>query len=272
MNAASATNPPPTPEDRLWKAERDLMLVARRQYVIEAFVNELDRATRLKPFRIWNDILWMMVLDSRDMLVIHPASWIKGVCGKGGLIGQIKAHHVRELPAVRRPTERSETDAHLRRILDHGHQEAFGRLFPGVTGAHATGSDLDALTQRLRQAADPLLKDRNDNRAHAFESHGAGSAKMLDLNELRNALTFIEQFLNDLRLVCHSSTMSHHDMNGADCKTAAGEMVASVLIGSAGRREIVMEGRDREDFYKTLHNQHDALPSGREVLFNDNYE
>lgn len=43
----------PTLEERLWKVEHDLMPVARRQYTLGALVGELDRATRLKRFRIW---------------------------------------------------------------------------------------------------------------------------------------------------------------------------------------------------------------------------
>ncbi len=86
MDATPDNQPKASLDDRLWKVEHGLMQVARRQYALEAFLKELDRATRLKPFRIWNDVLWMMVLDSRDMLVIHPASWTKGVCQKGGLV------------------------------------------------------------------------------------------------------------------------------------------------------------------------------------------
>ena len=95
---------------------------------------------------------------------------------------------------------------------------------------------------------------------------------MLELSELRCTLTFIEQLLNDLRLVGHSSTTAHHDMNDADCDMVAEEMVESILVGPSLRRESEMEGRDRETFYTALHDQHDALPSSHEVLFNDNYE
>jgi hypothetical protein len=272
MKAAEPTQPRQSLEDRLRDVEHDLMQIARRQYALEAFVQELDRATRLKPFRICNDILWTVVLDSRDMLVIHLASWVQGACSSEGLMWQLKAHHLRELPALRRPTERTDDDAYLCGLLDRGHQEAFARLFPSATGNEATGKDLDALTRRLRCTAEPLLKDRNANRAHAFERRGRGSAKMLELSELRNTMTFIEQLLNDLRLVGHSSTTSHQDMNDSDCDVVAEEMVESILIGSSARREILMEGRDRESYYKVLHDQHDALPSGSEVLFNDNFK
>lgn len=264
--------PPPTLEDRLWKVEHELMQVARRQYALEAFVSELDRVTKLKPFRIWNDILWMVVLDSRDMLVIHLASWTKGLCGRGGLLNQLKAHHLTELPAMRQPTERTERDAHLRKLLEEGYRAAFQRLFPQGTGVHASGTDLDGLKARLGSATKPLLNDRNRNRAHAFEEITSGSATMLGFPELRNALTMAEQLLNDLRLVGCSSTMSHHDMNDADCAATAEEFVDSILIGHSHRREVVMDGRDRQAFYDALHERHGGLPAGRQVMFNDNYE
>jgi len=114
MSATTGSHPKATLDERLWKVEHDLMQVARRQYALEAFVSELDRATQAKPFRIWNDILWTMVLDTRDMLVIHLASWTKGIYGRGGLLGQVKAHHLADLPTGRPATARTDRDPHLR--------------------------------------------------------------------------------------------------------------------------------------------------------------
>jgi len=235
-------------------------------------LKELERVTRTKPFRIWNDILWMMVLDARDMLVIHLASWTKGICGRSGLLSQVKAHHLAELPIGRRATERTDRDAHLRGLLDDAHQAAFGRLFPQSTSRQASGTDLDGLVVRMRNAAAPLSNYRNQNRAHVFEPGPSGAARMLDLTELRSTLTMAEQLLNDLRLVGCGTMMSHHDMNDADSATTAEEFVDSILVGHSYRKEIVMEGRDRQQFYEALHARHDALSAARQVMFNDNYD
>src|SRR5438477_6122025 len=81
-----------------------LLSLARRQFVMEAFIAELDRASRKKEFRIRNDVTWLMLLDSRDMLVMQLASWAKGVYESGGLLGVIQADHVRALPRRRPPS------------------------------------------------------------------------------------------------------------------------------------------------------------------------
>jgi hypothetical protein len=272
MDNLSSTQTKATLEDRFWKVEQDLMQVVRRLYALEAFVKELDRVTRGKPFRIWNDIIWMMLLDTRDMLVIHLASWMKGIYGKGGLLSQIKAHHVRELPRRRRPTARSERDQHLAALQDGAHQAAFSRLFPKGSGNHASPSDLKDLTAQLKNDTAGIVSDRHWNRAHVFDPQRPGSAKMLDLTELRSVATVAERLLNDLRLVGCASTMGHRDMNDANSATAAEEFVDSILIGHQFRKEVVMGGRDRDSFYEALHSMHDGLPPERQVMFNDNYD
>src|SRR4051794_36492533 len=80
-----------------------LLSLARRMFVMEAFKTDLDRVSRNKQFRIRNDVTWLMLLDSRDMLVVQLASWAKGVYEPGGLIGSIQADHVRDLPRRRPP-------------------------------------------------------------------------------------------------------------------------------------------------------------------------
>lgn len=272
MDSLSNTEPKATLEDRFWKVEQDLMQVARRLYALEAFVKELDGVTQGKPFRIWNDILWMMLLDTRDMLVIHLASWMKGIYESRGLLSQLKANHVLELPTRRRPTERSDRDEHLAGLLNEAHQAAFSRLFPKASGDHASHKDLDDLTARVRNGAAPIVSDRHWNRAHVFDPRRPGSARMLDLTELRNAVTVAEQLINDLRLVGCASTMGHHDMNDASSRMVAEEFVDSILIGHSYRKEVAMEGRDRRTFYDALHERHDGISAGSQTMFNDDHD
>ena len=49
----------------LGRFERSLNSLARRQYVVEAVQSEIDRVARGKEFRIWNDVVWLMLLDTR---------------------------------------------------------------------------------------------------------------------------------------------------------------------------------------------------------------
>lgn len=64
----------------------NLLALARRQFLIEAYTGVLDRITRGKLFRFGNHLVWLMLLDTRDMLVIQLASWATGVVDHGGLI------------------------------------------------------------------------------------------------------------------------------------------------------------------------------------------
>lgn len=81
-----------------------------------------------------------MLLDSRDMLVIHLASWTKHLVEAGGLFAELKTNHLPDLPASRRPTDRTDNDSHLRSSLDGYHQAAVTRLFPGLAAQTATGA------------------------------------------------------------------------------------------------------------------------------------
>ena len=264
MTASSASL-----DDRLSRVEHDLMQIARRLYALEAFTDELNRVTREKPFRIWDDIVWMMLLDSRDMLVIHLASWAKSLIAAGGLLAEVKANHLADLPFARRATDRTDNDSHLRSLLDGYHLEAVGRLFPRASGQSATAADVDGLTQRVRQASDALRNDRNQNRAHAFERGKPGSAKMLDFSDLRTSVRAYEQLLNDIRLVGCASTLAYHDMNDADCRSAAEELVDAVLIGHSSRQELVMAGRDRNAYYAWLHEKLEKHAGATAKLFNE---
>lgn len=259
-------------DERLSKVEHDLMQTARRLYALEAFVEELDRVTGRKPFRIWNDIVWMMLLDSRDMLVIYLASWTKHLVEAGGLFAELKANHLPDLPAKRRPTNRTDNDAHLRSLLDGYHQAAVSRLFPELAAETATPAALDDLVRRVRQSSDGLRNDRNQNRAHAFERGKPATAKMLDFMELRQHVREAEELINDIRLVGCASTLSYHDMNDADGKATAAELADSVLIGHESRQDLVMAGKDRDAYYRWLHEQHDKGGDLSAALFNDFWE
>jgi hypothetical protein len=265
MTSPASRKPTTTLEERLTAAEGGLMMTVRRLYMLEAFHKELERVTKGKPFRIWGDIQWTLVLDSRDMLVIHLASWVKSVTARGGLLGVIRAHHIRELKATPPKGTRERSAVH--------HKAAFGRLFPSAKKAHAGVDDVDDLSARLRALASDLHKDRNKNRAHFFETaKNKGMAKMLDLTELRTFVSAMERMLNDIRIIAHDMTVLHSDRNASHCGDAAEELVHSILVGSSGRREVVLEGRDKQAYYADLHQRHDASQPGPDTLFNDIYD
>src|SRR4029079_8561277 len=117
---------------------------------------------------------------------------------------------------------------------DQEHAESFGRLFPSVLNdAFPTQGPFAALRDGFVARVKPVLEDRHNNRAHPYEKAGKGSAKMLDLVELRDAITYCEKFMNDVRTVGCQQSFDFRDMNNIDCKDVAADLVDLVLLGTA---------------------------------------
>jgi len=70
-------------EEILCREEEKIEWFSRRLYLIEAVQNDLMSVICGKRFTICNDIIWMMVLDVRDIFVIHFASWVRGIFEQG---------------------------------------------------------------------------------------------------------------------------------------------------------------------------------------------
>jgi hypothetical protein len=80
---------PPTPNalELLEQAEHDLLDLQRRRCTLEAFVAELDRVSRGKVSKFWNDSVWLMVQDTHRTLGVLLASWARSIYGTGELLG-----------------------------------------------------------------------------------------------------------------------------------------------------------------------------------------
>ena len=152
-------------EERLEEVQLQVMDIKRRYFALRAFVDALDVATRGKPFRIHNDVLWLMLLDCRDMLVVHLASWCRSAYGRGGLFAQLQANNVSDLR--RRKRARASDDPELERLTREAQDAAYGRLFPGVDPTHVQPKDIAALKDRFADETSLVVNDRDDNRAHA---------------------------------------------------------------------------------------------------------
>ena len=268
MNAG----PMKTDFERLLSAEEDKLIdLGRRLYIIEAFQAELHRVTRGKPFTIWNDVVWTMVLDCRDAFVTHFASWIRGMYEKGGFLRQIQAHHLKDLRRRWKAGTAVRPERWINELLSGNHSESFGRVFPEVKTTFPKPDDIEALRDRFITSFNPVVGDRDSNRAHVYEKTHAKNAKMLDLNELRIAMSQAEAFLNDLRLVGCGSTFGYRDMNIAPVDIVAKDLVDTILIGSEPRWSAVLGGRAPEDFYEERHRNHDRLTMDPRPRFNDNW-
>lgn len=206
-----------------------------------------------QPFRIWDDLAWMMVLDSRDALIVHLASFVKG----------LHKHHLRDivLPHLKKlkraPKRKKDDDAHDPSIP--GYAAAFARLFPACTKSTPTKADLTALRERLRVRVDRLRQDRNVNRAHLFEL--GGTADMLSLEEVSAVFADIEELLNDLRLLASDSTMGMDGvLSVVNAKFTARVLVDRIVLGTRPERP-----DERAQYYEGLHKAHADHPD-REVF------
>jgi hypothetical protein len=257
-------------EDLLQEWESNLQSLARRQFVLEAFVTDLERVTRGKPFHVWNDVTWLLLLDCRDMLVIHLASWAKSVYEPGGLIGRLQANHANAFPVKRAWIGGLEsrgdavTSTYMSETHDSFYSERFNRLF-------ACGSTcFPALRDRFANSMKGVTEDRNANRAHPYErKQSKASAAMLNIDELRRSLTFAEEFVNDLRGLANGSYFSYSDLGWTNSGRAAAELVDSILMGARLRR--FARDDDRQAYYDARHEKHDALGDPTATMFNDNW-
>jgi hypothetical protein len=83
----------------------------------------------------------MLMLDTRDMLVVHLASWAKGVLQEDvGLLSKLQADHLGSLPRALPKRDRKSDEPewawqHDSVRRDREHAEAFTRLFPNAGGS-----------------------------------------------------------------------------------------------------------------------------------------
>ncbi len=253
--------------------EWNLLALARRQFLIEAFTGDLDRITRGKLFRFRNQSVWLMLLDTRDMLVIQLASWATGVVDQGGLIDHLQQHHAADLPrmlppqAPRRADEPDWVTDRTRARREREHAECFDRLFPKA-GSYPAETDFDGLRQGIKSHIKPLKDDRNWNRAHPFEKV-RGTAKMMNVAELRGYIDYAERFMNDLRMLGWHGTFGYREMNTPGAESFAPDLVDAMLIGDPERLLKARGPSTREEFYDRLHTAHDVRPAKDDDYFND---
>lgn len=259
--------------DKTREFESSLRNTKRRWYYLRAMSAELERCTRGKPIRIFNDIAWQMLGDSYSMLVVDLASWIRRQSERGGLFGLMKAtlHELpRKFPKRRRREHFEHPDA-LRAWDEEVHEKAITDLFPASSGRLVQAADVDALAERLRVESDALIRDRNANRAHSHELP-QGTAEPISLDAVGKLCERLEEALNLVRLIADWSTTSFDDMKDADAEDTAKELVDMILIGLRYRRQLVTQDpatqRDefsedgptleRDDYYARLHAIHEA--------------
>ena len=250
-------------EDFLHHAHITLLDLQRRQYLLEAVDAEWPRITRGKSYCIHDDSAFRAIVDVDAMNVVDLCSWALGALNSDeSLLLRVKSHYLEELPPIRR-WGRQDDRSSLARLTDDHYAEARARLFPKAGGRALTEADADGLIASFEQQIQPLRDDRNKNRAHAHEHKTHGTAKPLEVAEVRELYRQARQVLNDLCLIAVGSTWSENDLNSNSVELTAEDLLDVVFLPNWFRRETAGRGMSREQIYDALH----ADPGSRH--FND---
>src|SRR5690242_2280007 len=135
----------------------------RTRYVwLRAIETELKKRLGNHRFQINNDLIWITLLDSRDALFIHYASWAKSLVQTGGLFGTLKAQHLNKLFVSRSKTKVKDERTELAALREKKRRERFEELFPEAAArGKMQAPDVDALKDRFYAAAQPVIDDRD---------------------------------------------------------------------------------------------------------------
>lgn len=248
--------------------EDQLQCLTRRQFLLEAFKDDLDKVSRGERFRIRNGVLWLMLLDTRDALVVHLASWARGVYQPGGLIDRLRTSHARDLPRTRPPGP-FDNVASLRASRDVEHADALARLFPGLSEEYPNDSHFDQLRDTFVARMKRVVDDAS-NRVRPFDRDAqADTVTMHEVPELRDAISYAERFLKDLDMVGCQRSLDYGERNTPKAADVIPDMVDSLVLGTPDQIERVRGNFDRIAFYDELHHRHSTNPN-KPQYFNDN--
>jgi hypothetical protein len=244
----------------LQDTHRDLLLLRRRQYALEAFLQEVEKTSREETFDIHNELRWLQILDFRDKNVIDLASWAKAIYSKGGLFGVMRAHHLAAFPSGR--TWGLDMPEHRQEGADEQHAETRRRLFGQAVGPKLKPDDVQVLHDSFAKTFEPVVLDRHENRAHVYERGGSGTARMLDVTETRELFDHAHRMLNGLSLLAFGSTTGDANMNLTSVEGDAEDLVDELMLPRYARIRMVQAGVERATVYDALHaRQHD--PGGK---------
>jgi hypothetical protein len=227
--------------------------------------DELARITRGKLFAIHHWTAWRMVSAERDNVAIAAASLVRSLWGKGGFLRSLQGPDLR---AVGRRWNEDRLEQHV-------------RLFPSAADAGREDpipQDVAVLEWHLQREFEPLLDDRDNFRAHPFETaKRRAHAKELDLVGLSKALSRLHQFLADLHSLGAANSYPRWDTPSDEL--GARDLVDLILLGNMrwivvgapgfGRAASVEAYEAlRGAHYAELHAAHDAQGAPVDVAFN----
>jgi hypothetical protein len=259
-------------ETLLNDAHEKLLTLWKRQYSLEAIDIEWLRITQGRSYRIHDEAVFQMVMDTASMNIIDLTSWGIGMYDAGvSLLTRVRNQYLNRFPAARqkKPEESSPSNPELTELMDCAHAEARSRLFPNADSRALTSADGQELIDRFKTKVAALRDDRNKNRAHAYENRTHGSATPLNVAEVRSCFTMAQELLNDLSLVAGGSTWSENDLNSNDAVLAAEDVVDIVLLPNSFRRLAAASGLSRKEMHDAIQNASNSANSANSAKFND---
>lgn len=203
-------------EDTLLNLKKDLIFLL-------AFEELLIEKTKGKPFVIKNDIVFRMVLQQVDMLVINLASLAKGMLGRKGFFNHLAANLHELKPITRKAIQPSNsrvlsiysqlTQEEEQRIQQEirdtqkkqifaAHREALFNLFPKTKGREPlkiTKDDIKDLKDTFAKIVSDIQDDRDNNRAHRYEKVERNPNVLhLTIKKIEERFLNIEKLMNSL--------------------------------------------------------------------------
>lgn len=256
----------------LSEIENDIVRIKTRLRYLEAIETELKTLAGSVGFRIKNDIIYQMVMDSYDMVVIDLASLCRGMLGKGGFFNQLNSHlkklkrtnaknivaPVGQIHSVTPMTDQewvafehsvaNEAKQRIKQSLD----EAFERLFPprppkkqicftkifysspkAAPVEKVTQEDINLLKNRFETLVNDVIRDRDAKRAHRYEKRKAnGGVEKLSIKRLAEDFKKIEQIINDLRALTIGGHFIYEPPTHASPQLVAKDVADLVILGS----------------------------------------
>jgi hypothetical protein len=241
------------------KEQWELLAIRKRADVFSRFVAEAHRVTRGAPAFIWNDLLYLTLLDSRDMVFVALADWSSVQTYKRrGLFTKL---HATYSPRMFRRKRKSAADESYRSRDDDekSHAAQYKRVFPGA-GAHATKDDIASLRDRFRARFDEIHTHRNKNIAHVRLTKLLREVRpaMLGTDAAIAALDYAMNLYNDLsNLLGGASFMGKDPPSRASRVTFAEQLVDDVLLHPLLARQTTVH---RNAVYDELHRRHTEEP------------
>jgi hypothetical protein len=252
-----------TLEELLKDLENKILRIKKRYYYLDAILKEIVRVTDGKTFNIENDIVYQMIWDSHEMLIIDLASLYRGMCQSGGFFGKLKIHAARLKTVSHRKLEigepniiesaknplslqdrervRREIKEDMQRFQAKNLEQVLVSIFPDLKSAstkRANHNHIDALKDNFWKKAEEMTKDRDIFRAHKYEEkehkHGE-DIKQITLKDIKVHFDNLEEMINAIRLVSTMGTLAYSDMNWASSKNTAEDIVDLVMMGSNNR-------------------------------------